>query len=145
MLLLFGSLIEIFGPTNFELRITICWTSLKTILNSITILFDTSLPRVVGHKMLFLCVCFAVPSTVGSHLLDDVIRNWQSIQSSLTKNLAGFAVNQQRRHSEHCTFGIVSHNLNNSTLLQSRIIAFELSLSGLWTLFCCKSARSASR
>ena len=42
---------------------------------SIMILSDTTLPRVVGHEMLFLCVCFAVPSTVGSLLLDDVVRD----------------------------------------------------------------------
>ena len=54
-------------------------------MNSIKILFDTSLPRVVGHKMLFLCVGFAVPSTVGSLLLDDVVRDGESIQSPLTK------------------------------------------------------------
>ena len=78
----------------FELRITIYWISLETILNSFKILFDTSLPRVVGHKMLFLCFGFAVPSTVGSPLLDEVVRNWESIQSSLVKIWAGFASNQ---------------------------------------------------
>ena len=50
-----------------------------------------------------------------------------------------------RRHSEHCTFGIVSHNSNNSILPISRIITFDSSLNGLWTLFCCKSAWSARR
>ena len=64
-------------------------------MNSIKILFDTSLPRVVGHKMLFLCVGFAVPSTVGSHLLDDVVRDGESIQSPLTQILTGFAFNQE--------------------------------------------------
>ena len=51
--------------------------------------------RFEGHKMLFLCVGFAVPSTVGSLLLDDVARNWESIQSPLTKILTGFAFNQE--------------------------------------------------
>ena len=83
------------GPANFELRITIYWTSLETLVNSILILFNTSLPRNVGHKMLFLCVGFAVPSTAGSLLLDDVVRNWESIQSPLTKILTGFAFNQE--------------------------------------------------
>ena len=50
----------------FELRITIYRISLETIVNSIKILFGTSLPPIVGHKMLFLCVGFAVPSTVVS-------------------------------------------------------------------------------
>ena len=72
----------------------IYWISLETIVNSIIILFDTSLPRVVGHKMLFLCVGFAMPSTVGSPLLDDVVRNWESIQSPLTKIWTGLAFNQ---------------------------------------------------
>ena len=84
---------------------------------------------------------FAVPSTVGSLLCDDAVRNWESIQSPLTKILTGFAFNQEM---SNCTFGIVSHNSNNSTLPISRIIAFESSLNGLLTLFCCESAWSAS-
>ena len=63
------------GPANFELRITIFWISLETIANSINILFGKSLPRVMGHEMLLLCVGFSVPSTVGSHLLVDVVRD----------------------------------------------------------------------
>ena len=38
------------GPANVDLRITIYWISLETIVNSIIILFDTSLPRVAGKK-----------------------------------------------------------------------------------------------
>ena len=129
------------NPANFELRITIYWISLEKIVNSSKILFDTSLPRVVDHKMLFLCVRFAVPSTMGSPLLSDVVRDGDCIQSPLTKIFTGFAFNKEmstsaidhsliptRRHSEHCTFGIVSHNSNNFKLPISRIIAFESSL-----------------
>ena len=61
------------GPANFELRITKNWISLETIVNSMKILFDTSLPRVVGYEMFFLCLSFAVPSTTRSSLLDDVV------------------------------------------------------------------------
>ena len=68
---------------------------LKTIVNSITILFDTSLPHIVDQIVLFLCFSFAVPSTVGSPLLDDVVQDWESIQSPLVKMLAVFAVNQE--------------------------------------------------
>ena len=57
--------------------------------------FLISLPRVMGHEMLFLCVGFAVPCTVGSPLLDDVVRDGKSIQSLLTKNLTGFTFNQE--------------------------------------------------
>ena len=42
---------------------------------------DRSLPRIVGHMVLFLCFSFAVSSTMGSLLLDDVVRDWESIQS----------------------------------------------------------------
>ena len=35
-------------------------------MSSFIISFDTSLPRVVGHLVLFLCLSFAVPSTMGS-------------------------------------------------------------------------------
>ena len=66
-----------------------------TIVNSIKILFDTSLPRVVGHEMLFLCLSFAVPSTTSSLLLDDVVRDGESIQSPSTEILNGFAFNQE--------------------------------------------------
>ena len=38
------------GPANLVLRITMYWISLETIVNSIKILFDASLPRVVGQK-----------------------------------------------------------------------------------------------
>ena len=83
------------GPANFELRVTMYWISLETIVNYIKILFDASLSRVVGHEMLCLCVGFAVPSTMRSHLLDDVVRDGESIQSPLTKILTGFACNQE--------------------------------------------------
>ena len=56
------------SPANFELRITIYWISLETIVNSIKILFETSHPRVVGQEMLFLCLSYAVPSTTRSPL-----------------------------------------------------------------------------
>ena len=50
-------------------------------MNSFKILFDASLPRVAGHEMLFLCVGFAVPCTVGSLLLDDVVRDGERASS----------------------------------------------------------------
>ena len=95
------------GPANFELRITIYWISLEMIVNSIKILFDTSRPyTVMGHEMLFLCVGFAVPSTVGSPLLNDVMRDGESIQSPLTKILTGFAFYQEMSTSA------IDHSLN---------------------------------
>ena len=63
------------GPANFDLRITIYWISLEVIVNSIKILFDTSLPRVVGHETLFLCFSFTMPNTMRSPLLDDIVRD----------------------------------------------------------------------
>ena len=54
-------------------------------MNSFKNLFDTSPPRIVGYKMLFLCVGFAVPSTTRSLLLDDVVRDGESIQSQSVK------------------------------------------------------------
>ena len=99
--------------------------------------FDTSLSRVMGYGMLFLCVGFAVPSTVGSLFLDDVVRDGESIQSPLTKILIGFTYNQEMSTSaiDHSLILLdkASHNSNSSTLPMSRIIAFESSLCGLWT------------
>ena len=63
---------------------------LKAIVNSFQFLFETSPPRIMGHEMLFLCISFAVPSTTRSPLLDDVVLDWESIQSPLVKKLAGF-------------------------------------------------------
>ena len=42
-----------------------------------------------------------------------------------------FLESNKEGNSEHCTFGIVSHNSNSSTLLMSRIIFFDISLNGL--------------
>ena len=81
-------------PANVELRFTKNWISLESIVNSFKNFFDTSLPRVVGHEMLFLCLTVAVPSTTKSLLSDDVVRDWGSIQSPLVKIVAGFAFNQ---------------------------------------------------
>ena len=118
----------------YELRITKNWISLETIVNSIIIILDASLPRVVGHEVLFLCFGFAVPNTVVSLLLDDVVRDGENIQSPLSKkNLAGFAFNQEmstiaidhslipKKKAFWAFFGIVSHNSNNFTLPNSRI------------------------
>ena len=93
-----------FGQANFQVRITIYWISLETIVNSIKILSATSLPRIVDHKKLFLCVGFAVPRTVESLLLDDVVLDGESIQSPATQILTGFSFNQEmstsaRNHS----------------------------------------------
>ena len=57
------------GPTNFELRITLSEVFLKAILNSLNILFDTSLPRTMGYEVLLLCFSFTVPITMRSFLL----------------------------------------------------------------------------
>ena len=79
----------------FDLRITICWISWEGIVNSFKFLFESSPPRVMGHIVLFLCLSFAVPSTMVSLLLVDVVRNWEGIQSPLIKIWAGFAFNQE--------------------------------------------------
>ena len=52
-----------------------------------------SLPRIVGHVMLFLCTSFAVPNTTRSVRLE--VRDWGSIQSPLVKILVGFIFDQE--------------------------------------------------
>ena len=74
-------------------------------MNSIKILFDTSLSCVLGHEMLLLCLSFAVPSTLVSSLLDDVVRDGERIQSPLVKMSAGFAFSQEM------STGAVDHSL----------------------------------
>ena len=44
-------------------------------MNSFKFLFEISLPRVVGYEMLLMCLSFAVPSTTGSLLSDDEVRD----------------------------------------------------------------------
>ena len=64
-------------------------------MNSFVISFETSLSRVVRHTVLFLCLSFAVPSTMRSPLLDYVVRDREIIQSSFAKVLAGFPFNTE--------------------------------------------------
>ena len=91
----------------FELRITILLDFVGNDREFHQNSLDTSLPRVVGRKMLFLCLGFAVPSTVGSLLLNDVVRDGESIQSPLTNNLTGFAFNQEM------STGAIDHSDSN--------------------------------
>ena len=126
------------GPTNSELRITISYVFLKAIVNSLKI-FDISLPRIMGFEVLLQCFCSTVPSTMRSSLLDDIVRDWENIQSPLVDTSAEFFLS---RDAHKCTeregiltialyLGIVSHNSNRSTLPMSRIIFFDFSLNGL--------------
>ena len=101
----------------FELRITIYLVSKKTIVNSFVMFFlavnsfATSLPRVEGDMVLFLCFSFTVPSTMGSPLLGHVVRERESIQSPVVKFF--FWIRFQPRGVRKCN---VSRNSNNSTL-----------------------------
>ena len=54
-------------PANFELRVTKNWISLDTIVNSITILFDTFPPGIMGYEVLLLCFSFTVTCTTREH------------------------------------------------------------------------------
>ena len=51
---------------------------------------------------------FAVPSTMRSPLLDDVVRDWENIQSPFVKVLAGFAFNQDGSLLDSNTESILS-------------------------------------
>ena len=44
-------------------------------MNSFKIIFDTSLPSIEGYEVLLLYFSCAVPSTMGSILLDDAVRD----------------------------------------------------------------------
>ena len=49
----------------------------------------------MDYKMLFLCFSSAMPSTSRSPLLDNVVLDWESVQSPLVKMLAGFTFFQE--------------------------------------------------
>ena len=132
------------GPANFELRITIYWISLETIVNSIIILFWYISSARCGpqNALSVLRLCRAEhrgvsPSwwrSAGSREHPVAIGEncgWIRFQPRDVHKCNRSLLDSNRRHSEHCTFGIVSHNSNNSTLLISRTIAFESSLNGL--------------
>ena len=76
-----------------------------------------------------------------SHLLNNIVRDWEKIQLPSVNTSAGFILSQEMPTSavndalipvKHCTLGIVSHNSNNSTLPMSRIIFFDFTLSGFY-------------
>ena len=140
----------LFRPSDCELWFTSNWISEKSIVNTCKMSalrvnsFAASLPRIPGNMVLFLFFGFAVSSTMTTPFLDSVVRDrvhpilvlcnflLDSLSSKkcpqVQYTMPWF---QKRRQWEHCTFGKVSHNSNNYTLPISRIIAFELSLSGL--------------
>ena len=72
-----------------------CESRYVAIVNSFKFLFDTSPPRIVGYEVLLLCFSSTVPSTTRSPLLNDVVRDCESIQSPLVKMSAGFAFSQE--------------------------------------------------
>ena len=130
------------GPANFELLFTIYLVSKKTLVNSFVMFFlavnyfAPSFPRVVGHIVLFLCLSFAVPSTMRSLLLDYVVLGyifgWISFLSRDVHKCNKLILDSNKESIlSIALLGMVSHNSNNSTLPSSRIIAFELLLNGL--------------
>ena len=110
---------------------------LEAIVNSTSILFDALLSRIVGQEILFLCFSFAVPSTTRSPLVDDVVRDWESIESPLVKITAAIGQNvslilcQSKNVHKLIPTKKASEQRNSFTLPISRIIAFESLLDGL--------------
>ena len=64
-------------------------------MNPFKFLFETSPSSIVGYEMLFLCFSSAVPSTSRSLILDNVVLDWESVQSPLIKMLTGFTFFQE--------------------------------------------------
>ena len=64
-------------------------------MNSFNFLFETSPSSIVDYEMLFLWFSSAVPSTVESSLLDDVVRDGESTLLPLTKFVSGFVFYQE--------------------------------------------------
>ena len=108
-------------------------------------LFDTTLSCIMGDELLLLCFSFTMTIAMRSPLVwwhssglrgrpiaigGDV--GWiHFLSRDVHKCSKPFLDSIKKRHSEHCTLGIVSHNSNNSTLPMSRIIFFDFSLNGL--------------
>ena len=64
-------------------------------MNSFKIFVGTSPSRIKGYEVLLLCFSFTVRTTTRSLLLDDIVRDWESIQSPLVKMSAGFTFSQE--------------------------------------------------
>ena len=138
----------LFCPSDCELWLTINWISEESIVNALKMLtlrvdsFAASLPRIPSLMELFLFFDIAMSSTMSRSFLSHVVRDRECIQSKFVTLYSGFDFNQELstgavdnslipiEKTENCSFGIVSHNSNNSTLPKSRII-FELLLNGL--------------
>ena len=134
----------LFGPTDCELWFTIDLVSEKSIVNTCKMFtlrvnsFAASRPHILSYWVLSLFFSFAVSSTTTTPFLDHVVREREGIQSQFMKLSSVFACNQElsanavdnslistKKTVGTCFFGVISHDLNNSTLPNSRIMAFE--------------------
>ena len=130
--------------------ITINWISEKSIVNTCNMLtlrvdfLTASLPRIPGLMVIFLFFGLAMSSTMSRSFLYHAVRDRECIQSKFVKLSSGYAVNQAlsaiavqnslipiKKTVRTLYFCTVSHNSNNSTLPNSRIIVFEFLLNGL--------------
>ena len=82
------------SPTSFELRITISQIFLEAIVNSLKTLCDTSLSCIMGDQVLPLCFSFTMTIAMRSHLLDDIVRDWENIQLPSVNTSAGFTTSR---------------------------------------------------
>ena len=112
-----------------------------------------SLPRIPSQVVLFLYFGLAMSSTISRSFLYHVVRDRECIKSQFVELSSGFAVkssivskcspqflDSKKDDIENIVLlAIVSHNSNNSTLPNSRIIAFESLLMG------CRRYSAASR
>ena len=140
----------LFCPSDCELWFTTNWISEESIVSTCKIstmrvnFLAASLPRIPGYTVLFSFFGFAMSSTMTASFLYHVVRDRECVQSLFFKLSSGFAVNQElfanavhnslipiKKTERTLYFWKVSHNSNNSTLPDSRIIAFELLLNGL--------------
>ena len=93
------------------------------------------------YLVFFLFFSFAVSSTMTTPFLDHGVRDrerpvlvsktffWIRCQPRIVRKCSRQFLDSDKW--EHCTFGTVSNNSNNSTLPNSRIIVFVLLLNGL--------------
>ena len=137
----------LFWPSDCELWFTINWISEKSIVNTckmFTLGVDflaASLPLIPGYMVLFLYFGLALSSTMSRSFLYHVVRDRECIQSLSVKKFFGIrckssivrkcSTRSLDSNKEDSTFGVVSHNSNDSTSPNSRIISFGSLLNGL--------------
>ena len=86
---------DFFSSIMFELRFTKYGIFQETIVNPLKIPLDASLSQIMENMMVFLFFSLPKSMAMRSHLLNDIILNWEKVQCTLNGVSAGFTFFQE--------------------------------------------------